>query len=335
MTLSTSALAILPIANEHWLCRTRGAHVEPLAKAPGQADACFVFAPDGATFAVLDSASKRAGLFRVLAEEPWFERVLGFSTLPKRCVGHAVAVVGGSLLVGGESPTGEALWTRHAADGSTWRVVPLPAELCFPGKAIDGLLLEGRRLIAVDDIALPKWVLEYAVEEDDELRCIDARELPIDTTYERIVASAWGAPGAALLSGGVNHGSVGAFVSLLDGRTLREVACWSAHSDPVEREATRPEGPALLEARDVAFVGRTLLVACGSRGLLRLDLRSLGASRAAPPAPVHVATPGLAGVARIVAPTPPDDSGAFLVGADEAGVVTHAWLDLSSVEAAT
>ena len=258
--------------------------------------------------------------------------MLSFSTLPKCCVGHAVAVVGGSLLVGGESPTGETLWIRHAADGSTWRAVSLPAQLRFPGKAIDGLLLEGRRLIAVDDIVLPKWVLEYAVEEDDELRCIDVHQLPFHTSYERIDASAWGAPGAALLSRGIHYGSTGAFVSLLDGRTLREIACWSAHARPFEREATRPEGSALLWARDVAFVGRMLLVACGSSGVLQIDLRELGASQAAKPVPTPVATPGLASVARIVVPTPADDSGAFLVGVDEAGVVTYAWLDVPSTD---
>lgn len=60
MTPSSSSWAVLPIANEHWMCRTLGARVEPLTKVPGQPDARFGIAPDGASFAVMDSASKPA-----------------------------------------------------------------------------------------------------------------------------------------------------------------------------------------------------------------------------------------------------------------------------------
>jgi hypothetical protein len=67
-------------------------------------------------------------------------------------------------------------------------------------------------------------------------------------------------------------------------------------------------------------------VTFGSSGVLQIDLRELGASRAAKPLLRHVATTGLASVARSVVPTPADESGAFLVGLDDAGVVTYGGL---------
>lgn len=84
----------------------------------------------------------------------------------------------------------------------------------------------------------------------------------------------------------------------------------------------------------MAFVGRNLFVTFGSSGVLQIDLRELGASRAAKPLLRHVATTGLASVARIVVPTPADDSGAFLVGVDDAGVVTYGGLDVPSTDRA-
>jgi len=113
MMQSTYSLAFLPIANEYWMCRSRGAQVEPLTKATGQPDARFVIAPDGASFAVLDSDSKRAGLFRVLAEEPWFERVLSFSTLPKRCAVDDI-VLPKWVLEDGRTRDEVACWSAHS-----------------------------------------------------------------------------------------------------------------------------------------------------------------------------------------------------------------------------
>ncbi len=324
------SLAVLPIEGVNWLCSTRGECVKLRAKAPGAADARYTIAPDSSMLAVLDSNSKRAGLFRILAEEPWLERVLPFANLPKRCVGHALAVVGDNLLVGGEAKTSEALWMRTAGSAGPWRAIPLPAEIALPGKAIDGLLLDGNRLIAVDNFVLPKWVLVYAAEGPGELRQTDAIELRSHTSYERVCATAWGRPGAALLSQGINHGVFSVYLSVLDANTLQEIAVWSSHSLGHAGHTQKPVGGPLLGARDIAFVGDQLLVACGEDGLLRIDLGTWRPGSSKEPAPVFEPAPGLVRVDRIVVPTPSLEAGAFAVGLVANGDLAATWVEIGS-----
>lgn len=361
MKSSSTAHAILPIKGVSWLCLTHGSEVTPLAQAPGMPDARFVFAPDASALAVLDMDRKRAGLFRILAEEPWFEQVFPFAALPKDCKGHALAVVGGSLLVGGHSKTAEALWIRTPGIGNEWQVVPIPERFRARGKAIDGLLLDGPRVIAVDDLIVPKWVIVYRVESPDELRETEVVALPEHISYERIHIAVLGTRWIGLVSKGTRYGSNGTFISLLDADSFAEQAVWSICAptglfDGGTKEGMAPLDRALLESVDLGFVGDTLLVACGPWGLLTADLTGwtpppqmppplvekldpLSASRemhedlSAPtkasgpgPALAFRDAPGLTSVERIVISTPPDPAGAFAVGPGPDGIAAYVWI---------
>lgn len=341
------SLAVLPIGEEAWLCRCRGPEVHPLAEVPGTAEARIAFAPDGSTFAVLGPGGKRAGLFRLLDEAPWIEGLLPFSDLPKGCIGHTIAAAGGSLIVGGRSRAFESLWQRSQGTGGRWEGVPLPNGIGARGKAIDALLLQGSRLIAVDDLLSPKWVVVYRLDDAGSPHEPAAVRLPEHIAYERICAAALGPRWIALISTGISHGSKGAFLSLLDRDSFKEQAVWSARRPGGLFDAGRPEdlGPidlALLDARDLAFAGETLLIACGSRGMLSADLAGwtppppepapeVDAARppgAAEPGPalVHRSVPGLASVEQLVVPQPQERTGVFAIGRGTGGGRSSRWV---------
>lgn len=367
-TLPTS-LAVLPVGGVAWLCRCTGPEVFPLVKAPGAADAHHAFAPDASALAVLDMDRKRAGLFRIRGDSPWIDRLLPFSNLPKGCVGHAIATTGESLIVGGHSESKESLWIRTSGHNGAWRPVVLPEGIGSPGKAIDGLLLDNSRLIAVDDILFPKWVIDYRLGDPGGLQDPRPVLLPAHITFERIHAAALGCKWVALISNGMNHGSKGSFISLLTRDTFQEQAVWSAHShsglfDDGSPDDLSPIDLALLDAKDLGFVRKTLLVACGTHGLLSTSLEGWIPSSPEPPplrevrdprtgsrqmvedasAPVEAGgpgpsfmlrqLPGLASVDKIVSPTPPDPAGVFVTGLGEGGQSTYAWVATLPTEGA-
>lgn len=333
MIRATSCLAVLPVRDGAWLCRCRGAEVEPLAEVPGSPEARHALAPSGSALAVLDSNGKRGGLFRVLDQAPWVEVRLPFTSLPKGCRGHAVAATDTALIVGGHSRSEEALWFRSQEHPDVWRPIGLPDGIASRGKAVDGLHLDGARLLAVDDLVFPKWLVVYRMDDPVEPRSPLAIRLPEHIAYERILASALGPAWLGLLSKGISHGSQGSCLALVDRTTFQEVSLWSASTSEGLFEGTSqheadPGGPPLLQGVDVGFAGDTLVVACGAQGLLAADLAGwtpAPASTLGPPL-VPRPVPGLARVDRIVTTTPPDPLGVFLVGLDEHGSSTHVWM---------
>lgn len=327
--------AFLPVDGRIHLCRTEGPEVRVLAGAPGKGEADFVFSRDGSHFSVLDNGNKRAGLFRLLPEAPWFERVLSFASLPRRCQGHAHAVAGGGLLVGGHGSTGESLWIRKPGDGDRWTPVPIPEQLRHHGKAVDGLLIEGRRIIAVDDIVMPKWVIVYEADDAGNLQPEEVTELPCHTSYERIRRCALGPGMVGLISSGFNHGTSSRFVSILGSADFMEWALWSAHEGP-EDEGEERMRPPLMRACDLGFLRGRLVIACGGFGLLVADLRGWSPVLEDPGPHPHstypegpelrpIDVPGLAIVERLVLPLG-EEAGLFAVGKGLDGERAYGWV---------
>lgn len=355
-------IACLPIDRQTWVCRTRDAEVQPLVKLPGAADAVPVVSADQTHISIMDGKGKRAGLFRLLPEAPWLVQVLPFANLPRHCQGHAHATVDGCLLVGGRGPGTEtiffdrsrtcaksdrsatrrrfeALWIRRPGSKGAWETVPIPTELTFSGKAVDGLLIEGTRIIAMDDIVTPKWVIVYGSDGAGNLTMDRVFDLAVHTSYESVKACALGQGEIAVVSHGMNHGTSSSFVSLIRTSDFRERACWSAHYG-FQEDLEKRLMPPLMRACAVDFCAGRLVVACEGFGLLVADLRG-GPERLTPPDfdgdsepleghsprpelhPVDV--PGLATVERLVMPVG-EEAGFFAVGKGLGGAPTYAWV---------
>lgn len=177
------------------------------------------------------------------------------------------------LFVGGNCGQ-EVLGTfDFAAPEPRWAPLAVPPQFRQHGKRIDDLLLDGDRLIAVDDIVFPKYLLRYDVSDPRNPWLIDVADLPYHSSYERIHSAALGLDWVALFSTTANHGWRGIHIALLGRTELQERAVLSATTNPpfggtddVERR----------DWRGVAFHGNTLLVAAGRDGVGVLNLDQMG-----------------------------------------------------------
>lgn len=340
---SMPALLVLPVQGQHHVCRISDSGASPVAIFPCATDARLFHEAGSKRIAVIDEAGKRAGLYELVPESPWLRVVVAPHPLPAGARGHAALGVADSLLVGGHSPSGEALWQRWQHDGgSQWNCIPIPEALRRRGKAVDGLHVDADRLIAVDDIRVPKWIFLYRIQSGASLTLDRPIALPSNTTYERILASSLGQRTLWLVSRGVNHGRVGTYVWGLDRRSFKPIACWSEVEEGEDwtigsvlgrvSQPTLPEPPpALIKAVAAAEWRDALWVACGDRGLHRIPLLGSRADWAgAKPVPVG----GIRlGAVKALIPSPADDCpGLFLLGSSTDGLVDHQFLDARSLE---
>ena len=307
--------AFLPHAGTAWLCLANGPLVTPLAPAPGMANAIRRFSSDGSEFGFLDQSGKRVGHYRLLQQEPWIQCLLApIATLPKSCFAADFVIHQGTLIAGGKGAKGEAIWARHPAVDVAWRHIPLPEGVGRFGKTIDALFVRDNKLIAVDNVIRPKWILVYPLEP--ELRCegVEKVSLKNHTTYETVIRAAEGKDHYALYSAGINHGRISNYIALLKKSDLKEVAVWSGLMPPsieqLNRDLTWAErmtddleepndvqrqqqtdavlkqwnmekeyaestlGPMLKSMQDMVFCGNYLVLALGESGLRIADVRA-------------------------------------------------------------
>jgi hypothetical protein len=174
----------------------------------------------------------------------------------------------------------EVLLARRL-DGDEWFQPEIPKHILRPGKLIDALLVDGDRLIAVDDKIQPKWFLEYNVKSPERPHLMRAPELPQEPG-ELIHGAVLGNRFVALRSTAHADGRLSRYVRLYDRETLVECAYTSADHPLAAksyREVSDPLGRRTLasnfEWQDFAFVGDTLLIAGGRDGLGVLDTRAV------------------------------------------------------------
>jgi hypothetical protein len=193
---------------------------------------------------------------------------------------HAWLVTREALIVGAEAddrgpwlawmPIQEA---RSPAPAS-WRRIPLRLEgKFFPvRKAIDALSLVGDRLLAWDNIVLPKFVFELdfsqGIEAARQSRCA---MLGSHYTYERIRNAACGDGYAALFSVGGGRAGPGYMISLYDLDELQE-RTWAGH---VVDHWNLGEQPLGISWHHVDIAEGRVLISAGHAGLLWASIKAL------------------------------------------------------------
>ena len=221
--------AFLPHEGEIWICHADGPRVTPLAPAPGERHALRKWATNGGEFGFLDQAGKRLGYYRLLDQAPWYETVMPPVTLPPACVAKDFLIHDGQVIAGGHSNKGEAIWTRTPGRDKVWRSISLPDVVRKRGKSIDAVFVRDDKLIAFDNILMPKWILVYELLPALSEAGVELVRLRTHTTYEQIAHAAEGQDVYALYSSGVNHGIRSYYVSLIGKKSLAEIAVWSGH----------------------------------------------------------------------------------------------------------
>lgn len=233
--------------------------------------------------------------------------------LPERLVGHSLAFHGPALYVGTNGERLLVLDLDHPEQG--WRSVGLPRECFRWGKAIDALVLDGDRLIAVDDIRTPRYSFLLDVRQPLQPRLLSTSPLGDRGTVRH---AALGSTHLAVLSGcGGDRGPYD-YVAFLRRSDLSEERCL-AHAvcpglfEPGSRGGTGTDH----WWHDVAMLDSVALIAAGSDGLEVFDLRA-PPRRDERPRPVALGLPPGTEVLRVVRAEATGDSVVLALGQEGA-----------------
>lgn len=151
------------------------------------------------------------------------ERAAATVKLPQGSVIHALTVIDEVVFTGGDAGPGMLGWVDLRAE-LRWQGIEVPSKVRLPRKGVDGLVLHGERLIAVDDMVIPLYLLVLDVARPREPRVVEIRRLKPHSTAERIFSVGSSGDTMALLSMSGNHGVFSVHLALMDLPTLEEWA---------------------------------------------------------------------------------------------------------------
>jgi hypothetical protein len=193
--------------------------------------------------------------------------------MPEGYKAAALAIKGPALYAGGNC--GKEVLGMFAIDEPepTWVPLPIPEQFQRYGKRVDDLLVDGNRLIAVDDKIIPQYLLRYDVSSPLKPALVEVKELPWHTTYEHIERGALGASYLALLSSGVNHGTSTSHVAFYDREGLGARGSFSVVARHGQYRTVLDQDT--RSWHDLAWCGDVLLIASDEAGVGLLDLGTI------------------------------------------------------------
>jgi len=213
---------------------------------------------------------------------------------------HALAFRDNVLFAGrsgGKEPLG-----YYDVEGATpiWQPLFVPDSVFGHGKAIDGLHTFGNRLIAVDDVVLPKWFIEYDISDPRMPKLRKVLQMPtlgLGAPIRKTVATEdW----LITFSSTVLQWSGFQFASIYDAHSLELLANLD---NPKAGGHGRVSSPSELKKRrvwnSIAIYGDWLLFAGDTLGVGRINivsaLDSAGESRVTECLPKYVLPADLSG----------------------------------------
>ena len=268
-------LVVLPDADGQHLFRCRDDRLEDSGLITSDHEALVCLSDDRLHVGVVAQAGKRVRLLRV--ESGGIQTLGSPVDLPRGCYAKAIALKNDVLFVStenGHRVPEERLWSRASGDGQ-WTPLPTAPELQFDRKCFDELLIDGDRLIAVDDIVLPKYFVEYDISSAIGPSITATKELGAHMSYEEVYAAALGTRWLAVASEGMNYGDGWTFLSLYGARDLHERSSYVRNLGQ-HGEVSEPIKPGCLgSCRGLAFAGDVLFLAGDDQGVGVLDLSEI------------------------------------------------------------
>lgn len=127
---------------------------------------------------------------------------------------NTIELKDGFVYLGGNWSEGELFYVFDLKSKEFYPV-PIPNEAYRPGKAIDDILFLDDKIIAVDNIVEPKYLIHYAIKDLPHLKDGEFFKLPFNGAYEHIYKGSVNEEYLVLLSstysgwiGGGNHISI-------------------------------------------------------------------------------------------------------------------------------
>ncbi len=247
---------------------------------------CGAIGEDSMQLAVVDEDGRRLRLFE-LGTDALSETQA--PQLPAAVIADSVVLSDARLFLGCHSEEIEKHLEREKlfvldlrAANPEWEPAPMwyDSEKFNPRKSIDELFVDGDRLLAIDDFVFPRYSLIYAIRERTRLELEKVVKMEDHTTYESVRAATLGSRWLAVITCGVNHGTVMKFVSLLERESLAERISYYWYKDMFEDDEDARTNGGIADTTGLVFVGDELALAGGRAGLGIVDLRNYE-----PPAP--------------------------------------------------
>jgi hypothetical protein len=262
----------LPSNGELYLCTVSSAGVvQTRVLAPGNSDAIYKISTDQKFFAFLDSANKRLAVYELLNAEPWLQRIVPPTNLPRDCIAYDFILHDGQLLVGGRSRSQENIWmldyTLPAQPARAWTALEVPELVRNNGKSIDLLYVLDRTLVAVDNVIRPKWFVFYQLNKGTLPTPVGLHPIRVTSAFEGIRHGAESNALYALFSAGAGQRGASSYVQLY---FKDEIAQSVAAAD---LSTTRLGGKASVSAADLATAKASSMVA-GDASVKRIPSRS-------------------------------------------------------------
>ena len=133
--------------------------------------------------------------------------------------------------------------------------INIPIDVSY-GKAIDDILIAKNKLLLVDDIVYPKYLLEYDITDSKSPKHIETKELDNNGTYEHIVKGDLNENWLILLSSTVGMGGSSDHI-VIDGKTKGHIA---VHREMRFNQDTKTEMQKSENFNDICLINNMLYV---------------------------------------------------------------------------
>jgi hypothetical protein len=131
--------------------------------------------------------------------------------------------------------------------------IKIPIDVSY-GKAIDDILIMNNKLLLVDDIIYPKYLLEYDITDSKNPKHIATKELENNGTYEHVVKGDLNDNWLVLLSSTVGRGGSSDHI-VIEGKTNGHI---SVHREFQFNRKSKTEGQDLVSFNDICLIDNML-----------------------------------------------------------------------------
>lgn len=293
---ATWPIVALPLSSPWTIARVGpDGDLVPFGALPAPLDALVRWDPAGRLWS-LDRAAATVTGYALDGDDV---REVAVHALPGRFETADMAVDERHIYIGGKAPWGVAeidealrrskaglpsrdgydepkVWFRGALDGPGWSALALPElpavmRRFLSDKSVDALVLDGDRLVAVDDVVRPKWFFLFDRTAEAGPALVGTVDLSHSPNERTVPGAARSSQWIALRSEGTSR--TGNF------RNVRVYARGSLEARAYLRERfDRPRDSPINDPwGGAAFVGERLLVAAHADGLFDIDCTRLDA----------------------------------------------------------
>jgi len=259
---------ILPHGDHSVICTLKNKEI--IEVAPVSLPANCYFSMTEKWIACITQKGRKISLIKI-GENNKFESCTAI-LLPKKYHADAIAIVNDTLFVGGRC--GKEVLGRYdlSSESPTWTSLEVPEQLQRYNKSIDDLLIDGDRLIAVDNFVIPKWLLLYDISKPGAPQLCSYPKLESHGTNERIHMGTLGLNWLALQSFSTGMRGNFSYISLLKKNELLEILTLSCEQLRTYNNHPKRVKSHYVQWGKICFLEDTLLITSFKDGVGVLDL---------------------------------------------------------------